>query len=246
MKPRILIIGASSGLGLKLSMKLASMGWTVGMAARRLAPLQTVKNQYQRNVRISTIDITAPDARERMLNLIGEMGGMDILLNCAGIGWYNPDLEMRTDLETVRTNVDGFVTVVDTAFNYFASNGKGGHIAAITSVAGTNGIGVAASYSASKKFQNCYLDALDQLSRVKGYGICFTDIRPGFIRTPLLDPDTDYPGIMTVEEVVPQIIRAIQHRDRVKYIDFRWHLLVKGWQLIPQWLWRRLKIKLKD
>lgn len=246
MKPRIVVIGASSGLGLKISMAFAAKGWKVGMAARRLTPLQTVKNQYPDNVRIAEIDVTAPDAGERILRLAESLGGMDILLNCAGIGWYNPTLDIEKESATVRTNADGFVTVVDTAFNYFAEHKQKGQIAAITSVAGTRGIGVAAAYSATKQFQNCYLDALDQLSHINGYGIQITDIRPGFIRTPLLDKDTDYPGIMTVEKAVPLIIRAIEKKKRVAYIDYKWGLLVKGWRAIPRWMWRRLKIKLKD
>lgn len=246
MKPRIIIIGASSGLGLKLSMAFAAKGWSVGMAARRTVPLQTVKNQYPANVRIAEIDVTAPDAGERILQLAENLGGMDIMLNCAGIGWYNPSLEIDKEQATVRTNADGFVTVVDTAFNYFVSHGQKGQIAAITSVAGTRGIGVAAAYSATKQFQNCYLEALDQLSRMNSYGITITDIRPGFIRTPLLDADTSYPGIMTVEKVIPLIIKAIEKKKRIAYIDWKWGVLVWGWRAIPRRLWQRLKIKLKD
>lgn len=246
MKPRIVIIGASSGLGLKTAMKFAAKGWIVGMAARRLTPLQTVKNQYPQNVKIAEIDVTADDAPERLKRLIDDMGGMDVLLNCAGVGWYNPALDIDKELTTVRTNTIGFTAVVDTAFNYFVSQNRPGQIAAITSVAGTRGIGVAAAYSATKQYQNCYLDALDQLSRVRGLGISITDIRPGFIRTPLLDSATDYPGIMTVEHAVPLIVRAIEKKKRVAYIDWRWKLLVLGWRLIPMWLWRRLKIRLKE
>ncbi len=245
MKPKIVIIGASSGLGLKISLSLAAKGWKVGMAARRIIPLQTVKNQYPDNVRIAEIDITSKDAAEKILSLAESIGGMDILLNCAGIGWYNPTLEIEKEQATAATNVCGFVTVVDTAFNYFKTRG-GGQIAAITSVAGTRGIGVAAAYSASKQFENCYLDALDQLSRINSFNIRITDIRPGFIRTPLLDDETSYPGIMTVDKTVPLIIRAIEKKKRIAYIDWKWGLLVRGWQLIPNWLWRRLKIKLKD
>ena len=246
MKPRIVIIGASSGLGLKIAMTLAARGWKVGMAARRERPLVTVKNQYPDNVKFAAIDITAPDAGEKILALIKALGGMDIMLNCAGIGWYNPTLEIEKEQATVKTNVDGFVTVVDTAFNYFATEKRGGQIAAITSVAGTRGIGVAAAYSASKQFENCYLDALDQLSRVHGLGITITDIRPGFIRTPLLDPDTTYPGIMTVEKAVPLIVKAIEQKRRVAYIDWKWGWLVRAWRAIPLYIWRRMKIKLKD
>ena len=49
--------------------------------------------------------------------------------------------------------------MVDTAFMYFKKNG-GGHLAVISSIAGTKGLGVAPAYSATKRFQNTYIDAL--------------------------------------------------------------------------------------
>ena len=69
-----------------------------------------------------------------------------------------------------------------------ASSGIG-HIAAITSIAGTKGLGPAPSYSATKAMQNVYLQALKQHARSRGLDIRFTDIRPGFVDTALLSGD---------------------------------------------------------
>jgi len=84
--------------------------------------------------------------------------------------------------------------MIGCAYRYFANKG-GGHIACITSIAGTKGLGPAPAYSATKAMQNTYLQALEQLAACKHHNIHFTDIRPGFVATPLLKDDK-YPLLM--------------------------------------------------
>ena len=100
-------------------------------------------------------------------------------------GYQNRNLEPEIELNTARTNVEGFIRMVTAAFDYFKKTKKG-HIAVISSIAGTKGLGVAPAYSATKRFQNTYIDALAQLARMQHLNIRFTDIRPGFVATDLL------------------------------------------------------------
>ena len=118
--------------------------------------------------------------------LIDKVGGMDLFLLSSGIGFQNTNLNMEVELNTAYTNVEGFIRMVDTAFIYFRKSG-GGHLAVISSIAGTKGLGVAPAYSATKRFQNTYIDALEQLSYLQKLNIRFTDIRPGFVATDLLN-----------------------------------------------------------
>lgn len=110
---------------------------------------------------------------------------MDLFFLSSGIGSQNPDLKPEIELNTARTNVEGFTRMVTAAFNHFKTQG-GGHIAVISSIAGTKGLGIAPAYSATKRFQNTYIEALAQLSRMQHLNIHFTDIRPGFVATDLL------------------------------------------------------------
>ena len=91
---------------------------------------------------------------------------MDLFLLSSGVGFQNRSLEPEIELNTARTNVEGFIRMVTTAFHHFKKTG-GGHIAVISSIAGTKGLGVAPAYSATKRFQNTYIDALAQLSRMQ-------------------------------------------------------------------------------
>lgn len=240
---RIIIVGASSGLGYRIALDFAQRGWIVGIAARREEPLKEICAMYPNTVFYEKIDVLTEDAPERFLLLIDKIGGMDVVLIASGVGKQNPDLFHEIELRTTKTNVVGFTQIIDTAYNYFKDKGQEGQIAAISSVAGTKGLGMAPSYSATKRFQYIYIDALEQLSKMQGVKIKFTDIRPGFIRTPILDPEKRYPMIMTMDHAVPRIVKAILKQRRVAVVDGKWRVLVALWRLIPRWMWKRLPIK---
>lgn len=242
--PAIIIVGASSGLGNRIADDFARRGWRVGIAARRENELKLLKEEYPDNVEYCCIDVTSVDACDRFNQLISMVGGMDVLLLASGIGKQNAPLDIDIEVKTVETNAVGFTRIIDAAYRYFRENPtrQPGQIAVISSVAGTKGMGAAASYSATKRFQYAYLTAIEQLSQIDNVKIDFTDIRPGFIRTPLLSEDGNYPMIMTIDYAVPRIVKAIMKRRRIAYIDWRWHVIVSLWRLIPRWLWVRLPI----
>ena len=108
---------------------------------------------------------------------------------------------------------------------------------------GAKGLGVAPAYSATKRFQNTYIDALEQLACMQKLNICFTDIRPGFVSTDLLNDGKRYPLLMQPEKVARQIVRALHHRKRVAVIDWRYAVIVFFWRMIPRWIWKRLPIR---
>lgn len=161
--------------------------------------------------------------------------------HASGIGYQNSSLEAQLELATVQTNALGFTRMISAAFRYFSLHG-GGHIAAVSSIAGTRGLGVAPAYSATKALQNVYLESLAQLAHMRSLSIHITDIRPGFVRTPLLGENPRFPMLMSVQTVANQIVEALYHRRRVVVIDRRWQLLTFFWRLVPHWIWRKMKI----
>ena len=236
---RIIIIGATSGIGREVAKLYIARGWQVGVAGRRTDELENLRQEAPQQVYTETIDVTHDDAPTRLQSLIDKVGGMDIFLLSSGIGKQNPTLEADIELRTAATNVTGFMRMTMTAFHFFEKQGYG-HIAAISSIAGTKGLGIAPAYSATKCFQNTYLDALDQLAHMNGLNICFTDIRPGFVATPLLKDDS-YPLLMKATDVAAQIMKGIDRKKRTLIIDWRYRILVFFWRLIPRCIWLRLK-----
>lgn len=243
---RIVIIGASSGIGRKIAMDFSAGGWEVAIAARREEKLKEIAESSKGDIVYKAIDVTAQDAITKFYDLIEMNGGMDVLLFASGVGFANPDLEQGKDDEIVAVNVGGFTRIINAAYKYFknTANLYKGRIAAITSVAGTKGLGVAAAYSASKSYQQKYLQAIDQLAHIQHVNVGITDIRPGFIRTDLLDPDKAYPLTMAVDYAAPLIEKAILRGARVATIDYRWNVITGLWRMIPNALWPYLNVSI--
>lgn len=233
---KAIVIGASSGIGLEVARLLIQKGWTVGVAARRIDLLNSIGAAD-----VEQIDVTSTDAADRLMDLIKRMGGMDLFFYASGIGKQNRELTEDIELATMLTNGVGFTRMVGCAYRYFAKQGKG-HIAAITSIAGTKGLGPAPAYSATKAMQNVYLQALEQQANARGLDIRFTDIRPGFVDTALLSGTFHYPMMLKPDVVAREIVWAIEHRKHIRVIDWKYRILTAIWRRIPRWIWRRIKL----
>ncbi len=206
------------------------------MAARR-----PVRWHDLQAVATERIDVTADDATERLRHIINNIGGMDLFFYASGIGKQNRELHEDIELATMSTNGMGFTRMIGEAYRYFAAMGSG-HIAVITSIASTKGLGPAPSYSATKAMQNVYLQALEQQAHARGLKIRFTDIRPGFVDTALLSGDFRYPLMLRPERVASDIVWAIEHRKHIRVIDWKYRLLTAFWRRIPRCLWQRIRL----
>ena len=234
-------MGATSGIGMEIAKLCIAAGWRVGIAGRQAEPLEKLRMSAPSQVVAGCIDITRESSATELIRLVEKLGGMDIYCHVSGIGAQNPTLDPAVELRTMETNVMGFTRMITAAYNYFARQGSG-HIAVITSIAGTKGLGTATAYSASKRMQNTYLDALSQLSHMRKLKIAFTDIRPGFVATDLLNKEHRYPMLMPLWPVARKAFRAIVRRRRRVIIDWKFSVLVFFWRLIPAGLWERMPV----
>lgn len=231
---RAIVVGASSGIGMEVARLLRENGWIVGVAARRIDML----SEFDFNAKI---DVNDDDSESKLLDLIDRVGGMDLYFHCSGIGHQNRQLEEEIEAQTVKTNCLGFTRMVGAAYRYFSSHG-GGHIAVISSIAGTKGLGPAPSYSASKSFQGIYIQALEQLSNRNHLNIHFTDIRPGFVATALIDDGQSYPLVLDKHSVAEDIVRSVIKQRHRRVIDWRWRVITRLWRLVPNIIWRHLPL----
>ena len=251
-------MGATSGIGQEVARLLAANGYEVGIAGRREERLVQMAQATPGIVTHRQIDVTKEDAPTELQKLIEELGGMDLYFHSSGIGWENVALDADKELKTVETNGVGFVRMVSAAYNWFAEQRadeakqraegdeqragdkeRKAHIACITSIARTRGLGAAPAYSATKRMQAHYLECLSQQARMRHLNIGITDIRPGFVATDLI-AGSHFPLQLKAEDVARTIVRAIERGSEVVTIDWRYRLLVAAWQLIPRWLWVRL------
>ncbi len=239
---RIAIIGASSGIGRLIALDFARRGWRVGISARRADRLEEVRSHFPEQIICKAFDAADDNATEHFRELLDSLGGADIILYAAGCGWYNPSLDSDFEQHTVAVNVKGFTNVIDAAYSYFKGQGCG-HLAAITSIAGTRGMGIAPAYSATKRYQWSYLQAIEQLAHTDNIRLKISDIRPGFIHTDLISRGPQkLPMTMQAEYAANIIVRALLKGKRKKVLDWRWAILTRLWNFIPRPIWRILPV----
>ena len=245
---RAIIIGATSGIGREVAIHLSHHGVILGLAGRRVEKLEALREELgAERVHIAELDVTHESATQTLDELIARVGAPDLLLYASGIGKQNPELDIKIEADTVMTNSWGMVRLVDHFINYVkretSYNAKHkAHIAVISSVAGTMGIGSAPAYSATKSMQSCYLTALSQHARMERIPVTFSDIRPGFVATEILNPAKRYPMLMSSDKAARCILRGLRRRRRIIIFDWRFRLIVAFWRLIPRCLWERLTI----
>jgi short-subunit dehydrogenase len=217
---KVLIVGATSGIGRELALRMAAEGWTVATTGRREGIPGLCHARF---------DITAD---EHLVRAVQETDGIDMLVYCAGTGDLNPGLDADIEARTNAVNVDAFVHVMTWGYNYFAARGSG-HIAAVTSVAGLRGGGAAPAYGASKAYQINFLEALCQRSGKAKNGVAVTDLRPGSVDTAMMKGEGHF-WISTPRSAAAAMLRALKKRRRVAYITPRWCIAGTIMKLIPR------------
>ena len=241
-----IIVGATSGIGREVAISLVLEGWNVGLAGRRIELLNKLRDQYgHERVHVAAIDVSSSEACGALDALLAETGAPDLFLHVAGIGNQNKELDVEKEISIIRTNCEGMVRMVDHFVNYVRNNrelyrDKPARVAVVTSIAGTRGMGTAPAYSASKSMQSTYLSALSQLVRMEDIPVRFTDIRPGFVDTEILNSSKKYPMLMTRKQAACHILKGLSKQKRVVIFDGRYRLLVALWRLVPLWLWERM------
>lgn len=238
-KENVLIVGATSGLGAALAAHYAAQGAVVGVTGRRTDELRRFCARFPA-ARWEETDVTRPEQAVPALERLAErMGGVGRIVLCAGVGCVNEPLLFEQERPAVLTNVYGWTAVADWAFGYLLRRGRG-HLVAITSVAGVRGLAPAPAYAASKAYQIHYLEALRQRALASGLPLSVTDLRPGFVRTPLLGEHPVYPAMVSVERVLPLLVRAIERRAAVAVVPGRWRPVVWLMRRLPAWVLARV------
>ena len=117
---KIIIIGATSGIGRGLAEVYSQEDYLIGITGRRENLLEEVCAQDKDKLFYQVCDITDTQATISSLEtLTQKMGGMDILIICAGTGELNPELSYQLEEPTLLTNVIGFTNIADWGFRYF-------------------------------------------------------------------------------------------------------------------------------
>lgn len=227
-KKRILITGGSGGIGKALAQEFGQKGYQVFINGRNPDKLeQSIKALSQMGVDVSgqAGDISKQeDAHQLVEKALERMGGLDVLINNAGISMRTPFKE--ADLSVIRQvmEINFFGTVYVTKYALNAILKSQGSIVGISSVAGHRGLPGRTAYSASKAAMNGFLESLR--TEVMHEGVHVLTVSPGYIATEIrkaaLTDDGSAQGqspreeekMMTAEEAAKKICKAIEKKKR--------------------------------
>lgn len=185
---RVLITGASSGIGFATAQFLLSKGAKVSVCARHTAPFDVLKGDSFYSAKADVSDNN--DVKAWVADSAEKFGGIDVLINNAGQMYYmdmaHPHHEEMMSM--VQTNCIGFLNVVNACMPYLLI-GNNPHMLNITSDAGKKAFPGLAVYSATKAF----IEFASQAMRVelKEAGIRITTVQPGNVHTRLHTLTTD-------------------------------------------------------
>lgn len=187
-----LVTGAAAGLGRAIASGLADVGATVLLVDRDEAGLEAAAAAIPGSL-THVLDVTSEAGwRELEAWIGGELGGLDILVNSAGV--VASDRVGDADTEVYRrvfaVNVEGSLLAMRTALNFMRKSGKGA-IVNISSAASLSGSSIMAAYGASKAAIAHYTRSAALEVLRAGHDIRINSVHPGVIDTPMADAFCD-------------------------------------------------------
>lgn len=242
MPLKIFITGASSGIGAALARHYAELGSTLGLAARRAAPLQTLADALSTQVCVYALDVADNAALAAAAqDFITRHGIPDIVIANAGIS-AGTRAERAADIavlsKIMQTNVIGLAATLQAFVGPMRERGSG-VLVGIASVAGFRGLAGAGAYSASKSAAITWLEALRL--ELHGSGVDVVTICPGFIATPMTAVNRNpMPFLLEAPEAARRIARAIAAKKRLAIIPWQMRLVFFFLRRMPNWLYDRL------
>jgi short-subunit dehydrogenase len=232
----VVVTGASRGIGRALCLELAAQGPRLVLAARDVAALEAVSADCRRRGSDSLIvetDVTDPLASRRLIErAAGHFGGVDVLVNNAGVGMVGR-LDAVEDLSIyerlMRVNYLGSVYPTYYALPHLERSR--GQIVAVSSLAGLTGVPLRTGYAATKHAQVGFFDSLRVELRESGVSV--TVVAPYFVQSeirrrsfgvdgrPLGTSPVREAEVMTAEDCARRMVRAMEKRQRMLVMTFK-------------------------
>jgi NAD(P)-dependent dehydrogenase (short-subunit alcohol dehydrogenase family) len=236
---KVVISGASSGIGLALARHYLERGATVAAFARRGELLQGLAAEFPGRVIPYVLDVRdAAAIRAAADDFIARVGVPDIVIANAGVS-RGTLTEYAEDLDAFQQVMDINVLGMAKTFQPFIQpmrEVKQGGLVGIASVAGFRGLPGSEAYSASKAAAISYLESLRV--ELRSSGIRVVTIAPGYIKSPMTDINTyPMPFIIEADDAAARMARVIARGCSFAVVP--WQMGVVGWLLkrLPNWLY---------
>lgn len=244
----VIVTGASSGIGEALSRRLMNDGARVVMTARNEEKMKAIAAEYpQADVLIVKADVSRrEDCADMIAKTVGRFGGIDVLINNAGMSMRAifEDLDLKVIEQLMNVNFWGTVFCTREAIPYLLKSK--GSVVGVSSIAGFQGLPARTGYSSSKFAMHGFLNTLRVETLNQGLHVMIAC--PGFtesnIRNTALTADGSPQGstpldekhLMSADDVAGRIIRGIEKRKRTLVMTTQGKLVVLLGKFFPKWV----------
>ncbi len=244
---RILITGASSGLGAEMARQFAALGHDLALTARRTDRLAQLRDEIlaahpDRTVLVKALDVNDHDAVFEVFDEVaGEFGGLDRVIVNAGLGKGAPLGTGRFDAnrDTAMTNFVGALAQCEAAMTIFRAQ-NAGHLVVISSVSAMRGMPrTITTYAATKAGVASLAEGLRL--ELLGKPIKVSTIYPGYIRSEMNEKVAHTPFMTDTVTGVRAMVAAIESgRAKAVVPAWPWRLLAPAIHSLPLPLVRKL------
>jgi short-subunit dehydrogenase len=228
-RQKILITGASSGLGAGMARQFAAKERDLALCARRTDKLEELKAELTARypgitVAVAALDVNDHEAVPKVFGeLSDELGGIDCVIVNAGIGKGHPlgGGKLWANKATIETNLVAALVQIETALEMFKKSGAG-HLVLVSSVLGNKGVpGIKAAYAASKAGVTSLGESLR--AEYPSGPIKITVLEPGYIESEMTKKSASTMLLVDNETGVKAMVDAIERE--------------KGRAVVPAWPW---------
>ncbi|MCX6052348.1 MAG: SDR family NAD(P)-dependent oxidoreductase [Campylobacterales bacterium] len=242
---KILITGASSGIGEELARQYANKDNELILLARREDRLQNLQQEllpHAKSVTIVVADVTKFDALQEKIRTLGHV---DMVILNAGISiGHSLKITPFSDFKNIYdVNVLSNHAILEILLPHFLAK-KSGKIVFISSLASLISMPTSKVYSSSKRALNAYAEGLRY--NYKSEGIKVINILPGFIKSELTDKNSFHmPFLLSTKEGAQRIVKAIEKEKRLYAFPLRFYLIILFLNALPQFLRDKIVFRIK-
>ena len=242
---RVVLAGATDGLGRALAAEYASRGSWVTILGRSKAKLDALVAELAARYPDATVRgvvcdlLDAGRIEPAFREAIETTGHCDLFLYDAGVLHLGDGVtcDGERDAEMMTVNATSAVRMLGLAANYFRE-ARRGQIAGISSIAGDRGRKRNPAYNASKAALTTYLEGLR--NRLFPFGVKVSTVKPGFLGTRMLGGRENLPWVAPPEEAARIIADRLEKGHEVFYVYRRWGLLGLALRHVPRFVFKRV------